>query len=129
MTEATAPEWWPQALAEFAAQLGFPGSAAGWTGGVVNLAVAGGRYLVDVERAEDEVVLAVLRTAPGADVEEKARLLLRCACFDRDHPFPVQVGIKGADVFVVAARVGRAEYHRLYEAFVLVRALYAEIGL
>lgn len=128
MTEA-APGWWPQALAEFGAQLGFPESDTRWTGDVVNLALAGGRYLVDVERAGDEVVLAVLRTAPAADVEAKARLLLRGACFDRDHPFPVQVGLKGADVFVVAARVVRAEYHRLYEAFALVRRLYADVGL
>lgn len=127
MTEA-GPDWWQQALTDFGARLGFPATTR-WPSDVLNFSVDGGKYLIDVERFEDDVVLAVLRGARAPEIEAKARLLLRTASFDHDHPFFLQVGLKGRDVLVLAARVERPQYHRLYDAFELIRKLYADIGL
>ena len=127
MTEA-APDWWCRAISDFGAALGF-GDAGGWSSDVLNLSVEDGRYLVDVERSGDEIVLAVLRRAPLPELEERARSLLRACSYERYHPFFVQVGLKGEDVFVLAARVDRSRVYRMVEAFELVRALYSETGL
>ena len=96
---------------------------------MLNLSVEDGRYLVDVERSGDDVVLAVLRRAPLPEVEEKALSLLRKCSFENDHPFFVQVGLKGEDVFVLAARMERSRVYRMVDAFEFIRALYADTGL
>ena len=127
MTEA-APEWWCRAISDFGAALGFR-DAGEWGSEVLNLSVEGGKYLVDVERSGDDIVLAVLRRAPLAEVEETALSLLRKCSFESYHPFFVQVGLKGEDVFVLAARVERSEVYRMVDAFEFIRTLYADTGL
>lgn len=123
-----APQWWRAAIAEFGAGLGFR-DTRDWTADVLNLSVEDGRYLVDVERSGDAVVLAVLRRAPLPDIEDHARALLAACGFERDHPFFLQAGLKGEDVLVLAARLSRAESRGLYGAFELIRQVYAELGL
>ena len=127
MTEA-APGWWCRAVSDFGAALGFR-DAGEWSSEVLNLSVEDGRYLVDVERSGDDVILAILRRAPLPEFEDKARSLLRACSYERYHPFFVQVGLKGEDVFVLAARVERPEVYRMVEAFELIRTLYADTGL
>lgn len=127
MTEP-GPDWWRAALADFGAGLGFADAAA-WTGDVLNLAVEDGKYLIDVERTGETIVLAVLRRVPVAEVEAKAHLLLRATGFEHDHPFFLQAGLKGGDVLVLAARVERAQSHGLVEALGLILGLYADMGL
>lgn len=123
-----APQWWRAAIAEFGAGLGFR-DTRDWTADVLNLSVEDGRYLVDVERSGDAVVLAVLRRAPLPDIEDHARALLAACGFERDHPFFLQAGLKGDDVLVLAARLERSESAGLYRAFELIRQVYAEMGL
>ena len=127
MTEAV-PDWWRSALCDFGAALGFR-DAGEWSSDVLNLSVEDGTYLVDVERSGEDVILAVLRRAPLPELEEKARSLLRACSYERYHPFFVQVGLKGEDVFVLAARVERSEVNRMVDAFDLIRTLYADTGL
>ena len=127
MTEA-GPDWWVRALGDFGAGLGFDGTQ-GWTADVLNLAVDGGAYLVDVERSGEDIVLAVLRSVPLPEVDGKARALLHHLSFEQDHPFLLQGGLKGDDVLVVAARLQRSESRRLVDAFELIRNVYAEMGL
>ena len=127
MVEA-APQWWCRAVSDFGTALGFQGTDR-WNSEVLNLSVEDGRYLVDVERSGDEIVLAVFRRAPLPEFEEKARSLLRACSYERYHPFFVQVGLKGEDVFVLAARMDRSRVYRMVDAFELIRALYAETGL
>ena len=127
MSEAV-PDWWCRAVSDFGAALGFR-DAGGWNSEVLNLSVDDGRYLVDVERSGDEVILAVFRRAPLPDVEDKARSLLRACSFESYHPFFVQVGLKGEDVFVLAARMERSRVYRMIEAFEFIRTLYADTGL
>ena len=127
MSEAV-PDWWCRAVSDFGAALGFR-DAGGWNSEVLNLSVDDGRYLVDVERSGDDVILAVFRRAPLPDVEDKARSLLRACSFESYHPFFVQVGLKGEDVFVLAARMERSRVYRMVEAFEFIRTLYADTGL
>ena len=127
MSEA-APDWWCRAVSDFGTALGFR-DAGGWNTEVLNLSVDDGRYLVDVERSGDEVILAVFRRAPLPDIEDKARSLLRACSFESYHPFFVQVGLKGEDVFVLAARMERSRVYRMVDAFEFIRALYADTGL
>ena len=127
MSEAV-PDWWCRAVSDFGAALGFR-DAGGWNSEVLNLSVDDGRYLVDVERSGDEVILAVFRRVPLPDVEDKARSLLRACSFESYHPFFVQVGLKGEDVFVLAARMERSRVYRMVEAFEFIRTLYADTGL
>ena len=127
MTEPP-PDWWLKALADFGAGMGFQ-DAGGWRSDVLNLSVEDGKRLIDVERCGDEIVLAVLCRAPLPVVREKALLLLRRCGVDSYLPFMVQVGMKGEDVLVLAARIPRAEAHRMLNAFELIRGLYADAGL
>ena len=127
MTERS-PDWWVKALGDFGAGLGFDGTE-GWTSDVLNLAVDGGAYLVDVERSGEDIVLAVLRSVPLPEVDEKTRALLHQLSFERDHPFLLQGGLKGDDVLVLAARLERSESRRLVDAFELIRRVYADMGL
>ena len=127
MTEPI-PDWWVKALADFGAGMGFR-DADGWRSDVLNLSVEGGRRLVDVERCGDEIVLAVLCRAPRPEVREKALFLLRRCGVESYLPFVVQVGLKGDDVLVLAARIGRAEAYRMQNAFELLLALVADAGL
>ncbi len=127
MTEPV-PDWWLKALADFGAGLGFR-DAGGWRSNVLNLSVEGGKCLIDVERCGDEIVLAVLYRTPLPDVREKALFLLRRCGVESYLPFAVQVGLKGDDVLVLAARIERAEAHRMQGAFELIRGLYADAGL
>lgn len=127
MTEAS-PDWWCRAISDFGAALGFR-DAGEWSSEVLNLSVEDGKYLVDVERSGDDVVLAVLRRAPLPEIEEKALSLLRKCSFENDHPFFVQVGLKGEDIFVLAARMERSRVDRMVDAFELIRTLYADTGL
>ena len=127
MTER-GPEWWVEALVDFGTGLGFDGAQV-WRSDVLNLAVDDGTYLVDVERSGEEIVLAVLRSVPLPEVDEKARALLHCCSFERDHPFLLQCGMKGDDVLVLAARLERSESRRLVDAFELIRDVYADLGL
>ena len=127
MTEA-APDWWCRAISDFGAALGFR-DAGEWSSEVLNLSVEDGKYLVDVERSGDDIVLAVFRRAPLPEVEEKALFLLRKCSFEGYHPFFVQVGLKDEDVFVLAARVERSQVYRMVDAFEFIRTLYADTGL
>ncbi len=127
MTEP-APEWWSKAISDFGAGMGFRDTGR-WNSEVLNLSVEDGKYLIDVERSGDDVVLAVLRQVPLPEVDAKARRLLRECSFERYHPFFLQLGLKGEDVLVLAARVQRSESHGLYGAFELIRDLYAQTGL
>jgi len=77
----------------------------------------------------DDVVLAVFRRAPLPEIEEKALFLLNKCSFEGDHPFFVQVGLKGEDVFVLAARMERSQVYRMVDAFEFIRTLYADTGL
>ena len=127
MTEP-APDWWSRAIADFGAGLGFP-DAGGWNSRVLNLSVDGGAYLIDVERSGEQIVLAVLRRAPPPELEEQALALMRASGVGQYHPFFVQLGLKGDDVLVLAARIERSEAHRMIEAFELIRRLFADVGL
>ena len=127
MTEAV-PDWWSRAISDFGAGMGFP-DAGGWSSRAVNLSVDGGAYLIDVERSGEQIVLAVLRRAPLPELEEKALALLRASGVEHYHPFFVQLGLKGDDVLVLAARIERSEAYRMIEAFELIRRLFAEVGL
>ena len=127
MTEAI-PDWWLKALADFGAGMGFK-DAGGWRSDVLNLSVDGGKRLIDVERCGDEIVLAVFCRARRPEVREKALFLLRRCGVESYLPFMVQVGLKGDDVLVLAARIGRAEAHRMQNAFELLRSLFADAGL
>ena len=127
MTEA-ATDWWCRAVSDFGAALGFR-DAGEWSSDVLNLSVEDGTYLIDVERSGDDVVLAVLRRAPLPEIEEKALALLRACSFESDHPYFVQVGLKGEDVFVLAARMERSQVYGMVGAFEFIRTLYADMGL
>lgn len=127
MTEPP-PDWWLKALADFGAGLGFE-DAGGWRSDVLNLSVEEGKRLIDVERCGEEIVLAVLCRAPLLKVREKALLLLRRCGVESDLPFMVQAAMKGEDVLVLAARIPRAQGHRMLDAFELIRGLYADAGL
>ena len=127
MTER-APEWWCQALADFGADMGFSDTDR-WNCDVLNLTVDDARYLIDIERSGNDIVLAVLRHAPLPDVAASSRLLLEATSFEHDHPFFLQAGLKGDNLLVLAARVERAQARRLYSAFELIRRLYADMGL
>ena len=127
MTEPV-PDWWQKALADFGASLGFQ-DAGGWNSEVLNLSVEDGKRLIDVERCGDEIVLALLCRAPQPEVREKALFLLGRCGVESYLPFLVQVGLKGDDVLVLAARIDRAEAHRMQGAFELLRGLYADAGL
>ena len=127
MTEA-APDWWCRAISDFGAAMGLP-DAGEWSSEVLNLSVEDGRYLVDVERSGDDVVLAVFRRAPLHEIEETALSLLHQCSFESDHPFFVQLGLKGEDVFVLAARLERSQAYRMVDAFEFIRTLYADTGL
>ncbi|MDE0003337.1 MAG: hypothetical protein OXQ29_11640 [Rhodospirillaceae bacterium] len=127
MTEPI-PDWWVKALADFGAGMGFR-EAGGWRSDVLNLSVEGGRCLVDVERCGDEIVLALLCRAPRSEVREKALFLMRRCGVESYLPFVVQVGLKGDDVLVLAARIERAEAYRMQNAFKLLLSLYADAGL
>ena len=63
------------------------------------------------------------------EIEETALSLLRRCSFESDHPFFVQVGLKGEDVFVLAARMERSQVYRMVDAFEFIRTLYADTGL
>ena len=127
MAEA-APDWWCRAISDFGAALGFR-DAGGWDSEVLNLSVEDGKYLVDVERCGDDIILAVFRRAPLPEIEEKALSLLRKCSFESDHPFFVQIGLKGEDVLVLGARVERSQVYRMVDAFEFIRTLYADTGL
>ena len=127
MTEAV-PDWWCRAISDFGAALGFR-DAGDWNLEVLNLSVEDGKYLVDVERSGDDIVLAVFRRASLPEVEVTARSLLRKCSFESYHPFFVQVGLKGEDVFVLAVRMERSQAYRMVDAFEFIRTLYAETGL
>ena len=127
MTESI-PDWWLRALSDFGAGMGFQ-DAGGWKSDVLNLSVEEGKCLIDVERCGDEIVLAVLCRVPGPEVREKALFLLRRCGVESYLPFVVQVGLKGDDVLVLAARIERGEAYRMQNAFELLRALYADAGL
>ena len=128
MTEPI-PDWWVKALADFGAGMGFR-DADSWCTDVLNLSVNDGRQcLIDIERCGDEIVLAVLCRAPRPEVREKALFLLRRCGVESYLPFVVQVGLKGDDVLVLAARIGRAEAYRMQNAFELLLALVADAGL
>ena len=127
MTEPV-PDWWLKALADFGAGLGFQ-DAGGWNSAVLNLSMEDGKCLIDVERCGDEIILAVLCRVQRPHVREKALYLMRRCGVESDLPFMVQVAMKGDGVLVLAARIARAEAHRMHGAFELLRGLCAEAGL
>lgn len=127
MTDS-APQWWLKAICEFGAGMGFR-DTSGWRSEVLNLSVEDGKYVIDVERWGDEIVLAVLCHTPLPEVEEKALLLLAGCDVENYRPFFLQVGLKGEDIIVLAARVGRSQAHRMIDAFETIRGLYAQTGL
>lgn len=121
-------DWWAEAVGDFGASLGFT-DTRNWAPDTLNLSVEGGRYLVDVERFQDELLLAVFRSVPLREVDDKICFLLRSCSFENYQPFFLQAGLKGEETLVLAARLDRSEAHRLYAAFELIRKLYADTGL
>ena len=116
--------WWTRAIEDFGTNMGFE-DTSNWNVDTLNLSVDGGRYLIDVERSGDEILLAVFRRAPFPAIDEKVSVLLHQCSFERYHPFFLQAGLKGEDLLVLAARLDRFEAHLLYDAFELIRKLYA----
>ena len=121
-------DWWTEAVADFTGNLGFRGSGNG-PQAVLNLSVDNGRYFVDVERNENELLLAVFRRVTLREVEDKITLLLRACSYDNHQPFFVQAGLQGEETLVLSARLERSEANRLFAAFELIRKLYDETGL
>ena len=120
--------WWNEALADFGRSLGFED----FTGGnseVHNFAIGDGKYLLDIECSDDEVILAVFTEVSVDQVEDRLRSLLRRCNFDRYLPFLVQVGLKDGNVAVLAVRLERSRSDRMFQAFELIRKLYTEAGL
>ena len=95
----------------------------------LNLSVDSGRYLVDIERSGDEFLLAVFRHVPPSDIEEKITLLLHSCSPDSHQPYFLQAGLKGDDLIVLAARLSRTDAGHMYNAFKLIRKLYADARL
>lgn len=124
----SSPGWWARAVGEFGASMGFQ-HTADWTMDTLNLSVDGGRYLVDIERSADDILLATFRHVPLSDVEEKIMLLLRSCSPDSHHPYFLQAGLKGDDVIVLAVRLHRSEAGRMYNAFEFIRKLFADARL
>ena len=124
----TSPAWWATAVSEFGASMGFRHTDT-WAMDTLNIAVDGGRYLIDIERSDDEILLAVFRRVALSEVEEKITLLLRSCSFDNDRSFFLQAGLKGDDLIVLVARLGRAESPQMYNALKLIRKLYADARL
>lgn len=127
-TGRPSPGWWTRAIGDFGASMGFR-HVADWSLDPLNLSIDGGRYLVDIERSGDELLLAVFRRVPLSAVQETITLVLRCCSFDNDQPFFLQAGLKGNDAIVLAARLHRSEARHLYNAFALIRKLYADARL
>lgn len=124
----SSPRWWSRAVGDFGASLGFS-HTADWTMDTLNLSVDSGRYLVDVERSGDEFLLAVFRHVPPSGVEETITLLLRSCSPDSHQPYFLQAGLKGDDLIVLAARLYRTDAGHMYNAFKLIRKLYADARL
>ena len=57
---------------------------------MVNLAVDGGAYLIDIERSGDEIVLAVLREVPPSAIASKGAAVMHECSAERGHPFLLQ---------------------------------------
>lgn len=127
MTDAP-PEWWATAIADFGASLGFA-DADGWRQDVLNLSLDNGKYLIDVERSGDDIVLAVFRDTPIPDVGESARLLMRLCSYEHYRPCFLQVGMKGENTLALAIRLHLSEAHRMYGSLEQIRQAYAEAGL
>ena len=123
-----AQRWWNEALADFGRSLGFE-DFSGSNSEVHNFAIGDGKYLLDLECSADDVILAVFTEVSVDQVENRLRSLLRCCNFDRYLPFFVQVGLKGSNVAVLAVRLERNQADRIFQAFELIRKLYAEVGL
>ena len=122
------PGWWTTAVSDFGASMGFQHTDT-WSMDTLNISVDGGRYLVDIERSGDEILLAVFRRVALSEVEEKSTLLLRWCSVDNHQPFFLQAGLQGDDVIVLAARLGRTQASQMYNAFKLIRKLYADARL
>ena len=127
MTDPT-PDWWIKAIADFGANLGFADSGT-WRRNFLSLSMDGGRYLIDVERAGDDIIIAVLRDVPLPDVDEQARFLLRQCSFEHYRPHFLQAGMKGDNTLVLGARLHLSQSHQMYEALEQIRKVFAEAGL
>lgn len=127
MTEP-APDWWVRAIADFGANLDFA-DAGSWREDVLNLSMDGGRYLLDVERSGDTILIALLRTVPSPEFDKRARSIMRQCSFEHYHPFFLQVGLKGESTLVLAARLHFSEAHRMYSALEQIRKVFAEAEL
>ena len=122
------PDWWTTAVGNFGASMGFK-NTADWNMDILNLSVDGGRYLVDIERSGDDILLATFRRVALADIEEKIALLLRVCSPDRYQPYFLQAGLKGGDLIVLSARLYRTEAGHMYNAFELIRKLFGHARL
>jgi len=127
MTEEI-PDWWVKAIADFGANLGFA-DAGQWRRNVLNLSMDAGKYLIDVERAGADIVIAVLRDVPLPQVDEQIRFLLSQCSFEHYRPHFLQAGLKGESTLVLAVRLHLSEAQRMYEALEAVRKVFAEAGL
>ena len=127
MTEP-APEWWFKAIADFGANLGFA-DAGGWREEVLNLSMDGGKYLLDVERSGETIVIALLSTVSSAEFDKRARFIMRQCSFEHYRPFFLQVGLKGESTLVLAARLHFSEAHKMYGALEQIRKVFAEAAV
>ena len=122
------PGWWARAVADFGSCMGFQ-HTDDWAMDTLNISVDGGRYLIDIERSGDDILLAVFRRVALCEVDEKITLLLGSCNVEACRSFFLQAGLKGNDVIVLAARLGRTEARQMYNAFKLIRRLYADARL
>ena len=125
---AASPAWWSDALTDFARGLGFE-RLTDKTASVHNFLVGDNRYLLDVECAADEIVLAVFREVPAQQVEDVLLSLLRACNFERYLPFLVQIGLQGSDTIVMAVHLDKANAGQMLGAFEFICKLYADHGL
>lgn len=98
--------WFAQAVAEFGRSLGIEAMRPGEDGTVQCLFAKGDRLCL--EEQGDELLIYLLREIPAHVPEVKLRALALCRP-DRQWPWPVQAGLRGADQLLFLLRLPQRE--------------------
>ena len=128
MIEETTPEWWIKALSDFGNSLGFP-DADGWRENLLNLSMDDGKYLLDVERSSDQIIVAVFRDAPLPQLDEYIQHILTQCSFEHYRSHFLQTGLRGENTLVLAVRLHYSQAQQMYEVLALIRKVFAAVGL
>ena len=121
-------DWQAAAAADFCHSLGFEGAMDGETR-AVNIVIGNNDYLLNIERDDETLVLAVFKEVAPADLDRLSRQLLEKCSYEHYHGFLVQIGMDSSMSLVLGVRLGRLDAARLIAAYELIRQLYRAVGL